>query len=308
MAHTPGHDPAGGATASLEAGIAATKPGGASVLGPASDLSLDTDQRLSLPVYISNRTSNNSFNGKALPDGRVSGAPTGSSDSVRETTVTDAYDEWHRMSKSEQRAFAKKLEEAGVIEPGDYNYASLAELWKEAVDEAADITRVTKRPVTPQGYLKLQRDLSPAAEPTGGPSRSRSTDTSTSTDSNVNLSNRSSARAAITDVFRQELGRDPSRKEAKVFFKALNAAERGRPATSSQTNTQTQTSRNNGNPDNSKSSSNQSSSSSSTSREGLDRGAFTQNYVDDRFDGEQDSRMAATGYYDALLGLAGGGS
>ena len=35
---------------------------------------------------------------------------------------------------------------------------------------------------------------------------------------------------------------------------------------------------------------------------------FDANYVDDTYDKEKDARNSATVYYDALLGLAGGGS
>lgn len=239
-------------------------------------------------------------------------------DGVR--SVDEAYDSWHTMSAKEQKAFATKLERMGVIKPGEYTYGDLAALWREAVDQSSDIFMATKgqKKVTPTQYLGLMGSITGQDGPAGPQatnetSTNTSTNTSSSTNSQVNYSTKAAARANITDAFRAELGRDPSRREVRAFYRALHTQERKHPSVQTQHGTNTQTDRSKshtnaaGDKHTSTSSSNSKSSSSGVTRGGVGP-EFAQNYIDDTYDAEQDDRNAAGPWYDALLGLAGGGS
>lgn len=246
------------------------------------------DQQLQQPVFVE-RISRPSYVGKDLGDSRVTGSAPATHSLVK-TDVYDAYDEWDRMSPDRQREFALMLERLGYIEPGKYDYADLRKYWNNGVDEVAQIYRASGRQVTPQGYYGLAESITGSqAADQSGPTKSTSTSTS------VSFSTKGEARALITDAFRSELGRDPSRREVRAFYRALHAKQRKSPSTV------TQTARASGPEGNRKT------RQSSTSTGGVETGAFTQNYIDDRYDAEQDSRATATEYYDALLGLAGGG-
>lgn len=249
------------------------------------------------PVWMGQSTRSvgpDRFQGKPVP-GAEGGlkTPTNLTQSVDDvTTVGDAYDRFHRMSNKERRAFAKKLENLGVIEPGSYSYGDLASLWREAVDEASDIHRASGRKVSPTGYLDLMKQMGMGA----GSEEFDGRDVSTGTQTQTDFSTKAEARAALRTAFQSELGRDPTRKETRVFYRALHAKEAGNPTTT--TSRSVTTRKRNGN-------SNTNSSSTTTGGVGEE---FIHNYMDDRFDTEQDARATATDYYGALLDLAGGGS
>lgn len=250
------------------------------------------------PRYVyTGGTPRSRFEGKEMPGGDNIHTY---DDGVR--TVDEAYDSFHTMSAKEQRAFALKLERMGIIKPGEYTYGDLAALWREAVDQSSDIFMATKgqKRVTPSQYLNLMGSIT--GEDAAGAQAKDTTSTSTDTQSATNFSTKSTARATITDAFRAELGRDPSRREVRAFYRALHASERQHPTTTSSSASRKTHTNAAGTKDNSVT------SSSQTSSGGVVTGDFAQNYVDDRYDAEKDDRNAAGPYYDALLNLAGGGA
>lgn len=263
-----------------------------------------TSDPLLAPVYMGGEHPASSLNGKHIP-GAMGGLNVPASDGT--TTVGDAYDEFHRMSDAERKAFAKKLERLGILEPGSYGYGDLAGLWREAVDEAADIYRASGRKVTPVGYLSLLKQ-SGMGVGTGPGEKFDGKDTFNDTENvnstQTNLSTHADARARLRDAFQSELGRDPTRRETRVFTRALNAKERSNPShtTGTRSNSGTRITKKNGN-----TSSSSSSTDNTTTTGGVGQ-EFDANYVDDHYDAEKDARNAAGPYYDALLGLAGGGS
>ena len=263
------------------------------------------DDPLLAPVYMGGTNPNpnaSRFNGKSIP-GAEGGLDVGPSDNT--TTVGDAYDQFHRMSPAQRRSFAKQLESLGVLEPGSYGYGELASLWREAVDEASDIYRASGRKVTPMGYLNLMKQTGMGAQQGDDfDKRDKSTSTETVNSTNTNLSTRAQSRARLREAFQAELGRDPTRKETRAFHRALRAEERANPSRTTGTRSQTSTinRKRNGN-----SSTSSSSNDNTTTRGGVGE-EFDANYVDDTYDKEKDARNSATVYYDALLGLAGGGS
>ena len=236
------------------------------------------------------------FEGKQMPGGEDLHTY---DDGIR--TVDEAYDSFHTMSAKDQRAFATKLERMGIIKPGEYTYGDLASLWREAVDQSSDIFMATKgqKKVTPSQYLGLMGSIT--GEQAAGPQATNETSTSTNTQTQTNYSTKAMARANITDAFRSELGRDPSRREVRAFYRALHAAERAKPSKQ----TTTETSKTHTNAAGTKHNSTSNTSGVSTGGVGAE---FTQNYVDDTYNAEKDARNSATTYYDALLSLAGGGS
>ena len=280
--------------------IAQAQAGGSAIGAPAS-----TSDPLLAPVYMGGTNPNPNasvFNGKPVP-GAEGGLDIGPSDDT--TTVGDAYDQFHRMSNAQRREFARKLERLGVLEPGSYGYGDLAALWREAVDEAADIYRASGRKVTPMGYLGLmaQTGMGQGAGDEFDP-RDRSTSTETVNSTNTNLSTRAQARTRIREAFQSELGRDPTRKETRAFFRALRAEERDNPSrtTGTRSSTSVVNRKRNGNDSTTTSSNDNTTTSGGVGQE------FDANYMDDHYDKEMDARRSATDYYDALLGLAGGGS
>ena len=273
--------------------------------GPTGSTS-SADDPLLAPVYMGNVANPSSgperYEGKPIP-GAEGGLSVGRIDRV--TTVGDAYDDFHRMSAKERQRFADKLIALGWIEPGGYTYADLQQYWQAAVNDAADIYRATGKRVSPNGVLNMNRQIqggSAAGEPFDKRDVSKSTEDVNNR--SVSLTNKQDARSALRQSFQQELGRDPTRKETRVFYRALRAAERANPTVTTGTrSSRTVTTRQeNGNSQN-----RSSSSDNTTTRQGVDPSAFLDNYVDDRYDKEQDARRTATDYYDALLGLAGGG-
>jgi hypothetical protein len=256
------------------------------------------------PVYMGGTNPNpaaSQYNGKPIP-GAESGLDVRPSDDT--TTVGDAYDHFHRMSPQERAAFARKLERLGVLEPGSYGYGDLAALWREAVDEAADIYRASGRKVTPVGYLDLMAQTGMGAQGEKFDGKDKFNETESVDSTTTNLSTKADARARLREAFQAELGRDPTRKETRAFYRALRSEERATPSrtTGTQTSSGTRRTKRNGN-----TSSSTSSVDNTTTTGGVDR-EFDANYIDDRYDAEKDARNSATVYYDALLGLAGGGS
>lgn len=242
------------------------------------------------------------YQGKPIP-GAMGGLQTGPVDRV--TTVGDAYDEFHRMSPQERNAFAKRLIDLGWIEPGGYTYADLQRLWQAAVNDASDIRRATGKNISPMGVISLNKQMQSGSA--GGPAfdpRDVSKNTETVNNRQVSLTNKVDARAVLRQSFQAELGRDPTRRETRAFYRALRAAEQANPTTT----TGTRSSRSVTNrQENGNSQTRSTSSDDTTTKQSFDRGAFLDNYVDDRYDKEQDARRTATDYYGALLDLAGGG-
>lgn len=282
------------------AGAQAGVTGGGGGIGVPSS----QDDPLLAPVYMGGTNPNpnaSRYNGKPVP-GAMGGLDVRPDDST--TTVGDAYDEFHRMTDAQRKAFALRLERLGIIEPGSYSYGDLAGLWREAVDEAADIYRASGRKITPTGYLSLleQSGMGAAGEKFDGKDKFNDTENVDST--STTLSTKADARARIREAFQAELGRDPTRKETRAFYRALNSREKSKPqhTTGTRTNSGTRRTEKNGN-----TSSSTSSTDNTTTTGGVGQ-EFDANYIDDHYDNEMDARHTATDYYDALLGLAGGGS
>jgi hypothetical protein len=305
MTHQPGHpDPYAETDSWLNQRLAGSQAGVAGGGGGLFTGVSATSDPLLAPVYMGGTNPNPNasvFNGKPIP-GAEGGLDVGPSDET--TTVGDAYDQFHRMTPQQRAAFAKKLEMLGVLEPGSYGYGELAALWREAVDEAADIYRASGRKVTPLGYLDLMAQTGMGAQGDEFDGKDKFSDTETVNSTTTNLSTKAQARARIRDAFQAELGRDPTRKETRAFFRALRDAEQANPSrtTGTRTSSGTRRTKRNGN-----TSSDTSSVDNTTTRGGVGQ-EFDANYIDDHYDTEMDARNTATDYYDALLGLAGGGS
>lgn len=287
---TEEEDPYAQIMADFNNAVARSQNVGATSLPPSSAASPGEDDWLNFPVSLGKSRPDpraSRFQGKMMPDGPLD---------VRSvpvvTTVGDAYDEWHRKSLAEQRELAKKLEDLGLVEPGNYTYADLERIWMDTVDQAANIRRATGRDVSPEGVLNLTRQLRGPSAADGFDKR----DVSTGTQTQVNLTTKAQARAAIRSAFQAELGRDPSRKETRAFYRALHAAEKRNPTTTESRSVTTR--QRDGNSD---------TDTTSTTSGGVGT-EFAANYMDDRYDAEKDARNSATIYYDALLSLAGGGS
>ncbi len=288
----------------FDANVQALGQGGGSFSGASAASATDP---LNAPVYMGGASKPASgpdrFQGKPIP-GAEGGLETHAISGL--STVGEAYDEFHRMSNKQRKAFAAKLEALGVLEPGNYGYGELASLWREAVDEAADIYRASGRKVTPVGYLGLMKQTGMGdSVGTKFDKHDVSTNTETVNDKQTSLSHKQDIRAALRNAFQQELGRDPTRKETRTFTRALRDAQRANPQT-------TTGSRNSRSEVNRQKNGNQQTSSSSndntTTQQSFDPGNYLDNYMDDTHDREMDERRSATTYYDALLGLAGGGA
>lgn len=241
------------------------------------------------------------FQGKEMPDGEN----LNTSDIV---TVAEAIDRFDNMSPIQQRQWADKLEDLGLLEPGGYTYADLKEAWSEAVMQSADIYRATegKRQVNPMGYLDLVKQVRPGQtfDPMDRHSNSSS---STSTQTNVSLTSKQDAKTLIRDAFQREVGRDPSRREMRAFFAAMRSKERANPSTSTTTSSNSESGvtrrKKNGNTN---SSSTSTSSTSTTSKQAPSAGAIVENMADKQLDREADQFQTATGYYDALISMVRG--
>lgn len=259
--------------------------------------------------------SSTKFDGKELPG--VGNIQIDKADLERTTTLGEAKQEWYRLTPAEKRAFARELEKLGLVEPGGYTDADLREFWEGVVTDLAYERAATGKNPSPSEYLRLNAKLygtgqEGAGEPFDPVRKSSSTQTSTSRDVATRLTQKQTARVYLTEEFQRELGRDPSRKEMRAFFSALRRAEKARPTVSEGTQTVSDSSvmRTKGpkagkQAGDTHTEASSSSNSSSTTREGLDPGAFTQNYVDDQFDAEADARRTATNYYNVLLGMTG---
>lgn len=196
-------------------------------------------------------------------------------------------DRWYTEEPKKLKKWARLLESRGIVEPGGYTYEDLRAEWIDAVDAAARIYSNFGKKFTP--FQAVDMKATALGLPSTGPSRQRNVSTS------VNYATRDEARAILSDELGRELGRAPSKKEIRAFYRALHRAQGANPSTTVQTGksktTKDGTTVNTG---------------STTTTGGVDPGAFTANYVDDTFDRERDARASATDYYDALLSLAGG--
>ena len=279
---------------------------GSSLASPsvtAAGLTSSPDPLLS-PVYLPRSRPNpntSRFEGKPVP-GAEGGLDIRSV--TDETTVGDAYDEFHRMSSAARKAFAQKLERAGLLEPGSYTYQDLAAAWRSYVDYAAEMYAATGKKVSPQQMVNMDASiLGDQGSADDFDPRDVDRNTTTVNDTSVSLIHKQDARAILRNAFQSELGRDPTRRETRAFYRAMREAQRENPThtTGTRSSKTVINRKRNGN-----SRSNTTSSDNTVTQQSFDEGSFTANYMDDRFDNEMDARRTATDYYGALIDLARG--
>jgi hypothetical protein len=273
--------------------------GGTSSTNPAPAYAGSSDDPM---VYIGPGAPRSPYAGKELPGGeRIGDAGTG----PRERPLSDVQQDIYRMSPRERQKWADLLVANGIIEEGNFNFEDLVGAWAAATEGAANLYSIGGHKVTPTGYVKMMSagmSGGSAAAPFDGKDKFSTTETVNST--NTDLSTKGEARAIIREAFQSELGRDPTRRESRAFFRALRKAEKRHPSrtTGTRSSSGVQTRQENGN---SQTTSTQ--NDNTTTRGGVGP-EFDANYVDDRYDSEMDSRRTATDYYAALLDLAGGGA
>lgn len=206
----------------------------------------------------------------ALISGRVTTAPD-------ERDLDSAVNDFYTWSEAERGAWGQRLYKAGMLrDPDDYD--GMLKAWQYAVEQAAGMWTHGKKPVTPWQFIDL---LDSGQGPQGGPKTTKSTSKS------YQIPSESEARAAITAIFQDQLGRDPTDGELSRYRSMWIGQARQNPATTTTTTTTDPT----GN-----------TTSSSTTSGGFDpRGFLVQ---EAQGDPEYGALQSATTYYNVLEQLA----
>lgn len=184
---------------------------------------------------------------------------------------------FYSWSDVERDAWGKRLYKAGMLrDPDDFD--GMLKAWAYAVEQAAGFYTHAGRKITPWQVIDL---LDSGEGPQGGPKTTKSTSKA------YQIPSESEARAAITAIFQDQLGRDPTDGELSRYRSMWIGQARQNPAVTTTTTT-TDPSGN--------------TSSSSTTSGGFDpRGFLVQ---EAQGDPEYGALQSATVYYNVLEQLA----
>lgn len=168
------------------------------------------------------------FAGKTLPDGAVAGP----SDTINiQGAAKNLIYSW---SPAQRKKWEQQLLDAGLIKPGQYNFADLVQMWQGAVEGAAALYTYGQKKVTPQQYVKnfLGVDGIGGKGSGGGPGG-----TQTNTQKSVTHFDDLDAQGAAMDVYSSMLGRAPKPEEVPALKAMLNAYAKAHPSITTQTTT-----------------------------------------------------------------------
>jgi hypothetical protein len=205
-----------------------------------------------------------------------------------------AFRRFYAMDEEALGKFQRKAFKAGFYgskEPryGDFDEAS-AKIYGTLVDRAASFYDAGKKlTVNDVLDMALQSGGNQPLVPEGP-----FTGTRTRTDRDVTLTDPQSARAGLLGYLRDELGRAPNEQESRAFVRALQAAQRANPKSTTTTGTFVE---------------GEQTDSSSVSQGGLDPAAFMTEHVenDPALATERNTFRVATDYYNAAMSVLGEG-
>lgn len=162
------------------------------------------------------------FAGKTLPDGAVAGP----SDTINiQGAAKNLIYSW---SPAQRKKWEQQLLDAGLIKPGQYNFADLVQMWQGAVEGAAALYTYGQKKVTPQQYVKNFLGVA-------GVGQAGTASTSTHTDKTIQHIDDLDARGIALDEYQSEVGRAAKPDEVRGLQKALNAFAANHPAISTAT-------------------------------------------------------------------------
>jgi hypothetical protein len=120
------------------------------------------------------------------------------------------------------------LLDAGLIKPGEYNFADLVQLWQGAVEGAAQLYTHGGKRVTPQQYVKNFLGVDGIGGKGSGAGTGPST--TTSTQKSVTHFDDLDARGIAMDTYKEFLGRASNPHEEQALQAALNAYAKAHPS------------------------------------------------------------------------------
>lgn len=197
--------------------------------------------------------------------------------------ASNALAQFYSWSDEERAQWGKRLYAAGFTKNPD-DWDSQLEGWKYAVNNASSYYTAAGKQMTPWAFM----DMKEAAYNRNG-SNPNSPTTSTST--SVNLPSKSDAQAAITAMFKDQLGRAPEQGEIDKYTSMMLAQYRKNP---NRTLTTTRTD-----------------ASGNTTSNSTQSGGFNpQGWLEDQVQGDSEygAYQAATTYFNALQGAIGAGA
>lgn len=136
----------------------------------------------------------------------------------------------YTWSAKERKKWEETLLDAGLIKPGEYNFADLVQLWQGAVEGASQLYTVGGKKVTPQQYVKNFLGVDGIGGSGGGGSS-----TQTNTQKQVAHFDDLDAQGAAMDTYSSLLGRAADDKETAALKAALNAYSKAHPSITTQT-------------------------------------------------------------------------
>jgi hypothetical protein len=209
--------------------------------------------------------------------------------------INQAFRRFYAMDEEQLGEFQRKAFKAGFYgskEPryGDWDEDS-AKVYGLLVERAASFYDAGKK-LTVDDVLDMAVQSGPSAEELlqDGPF----TGTKSRTDRDVKITDPQSARAGLLGYLRDELGRAPSEQESRAFVRALQAAQRANPKSTTTTGTFVE---------------GEQTDSSSVWQGGLDPAAFMTEHVenDPALATERNTFRVATDYYNAAMSVLGEG-
>jgi hypothetical protein len=196
--------------------------------------------------------------------------------------ASEALAQFYQWSDEERQQWGKRLYSAGFTKNPD-DWDAQLEGWKYAVNAASSYYTAAGKHITPWAFMDMRQDSGAAAQPYKGPR----------TTTSYNLPSKSDAHAAITAMFKDQLGRAPEQGELDKYTSMMLAQYRKNPQTT--TTTPTKFGANGEVID----------STSTTS------GGFNpQGWLEDQAQGDPEwgAYQAATTYFNALQGAIGAGA
>ncbi len=162
-----------------------------------------------------------------MPDGERIPAP---SDNVQDADT--AANQPYGWDAKTRKKWEQLLLDEGLIQPGQYNFSDLVQLWQGAVQESAKFYAAGKK-ITPQAYVRNFL----GSNGVGGNGVGSGPKTTTNTQSEVQHFDNMDAKGIATDTYQSELGRAALPDETRALHAALNAYAQAHPAITTQTTT-----------------------------------------------------------------------